>query len=226
MSELSQQEETAGVVDDEWDMDWFLDQDGVDGDDPSSTTPRGSNGGPDAASEEGILFVEAEGKIDLHSGLSQFVQFIASAPTSATKQQQQQQVGYAGNRLMDRVMRDDVAPCLRLHTQEDRAYRKLLEAVWNNHIFLEPLAAPAHEVCTCCGMEPTSRWRLRTGNGSSQSEWKVLGDLCRERIVRTCDFYTYLRNIRQGLVKKTLPQIYKEYLRLRLMMNFARVCAG
>lgn len=160
--------------------------------------------------DDSVLFAEVEGRIDVQGGLSHFVQFL-----SAAKQD------WAG-RFMERVLRDDVGPCLRLRASEDRAYRKLLEAVWNNRIFMEPLAQPIQEMCAGCGAESTCRWRVKIGSNES----KHMGDLCRERIVRTCDFYSYLRNLKQGLVKKTLPNIFKEYLRLRLMMNFARICAG
>jgi hypothetical protein len=188
------------IEDGEWDVDWLLEE------------GEGEGGDGSGGEDDSVLSTDIEGKIDLQSGLSQFVKFLASA-----KQE------WTGNRLMDKVMRDDVGPCLRLRGQEDRAYRKLLEAVWNNRIFLERLVSPVMEMCTGCGVESMCKWRLRLG---PSTEWKAIGDMCRERVIRTCDFYTYLRNLRQGLVKKTLPNIYKEYLRLRLMMNFARICAG
>ena len=181
------------VVEDDWDMEWLLEE----------TEER--------KDDDTVLYAEVEGHVDLQGGLSQFVQFLSTAKHD-----------WHG-RYMDRVLHDDVAPCLRLHAHEDRAYRKLLEAVWNNKIFLDHLPAPTHEVCAMCGVETTCQWRVRMG---SSRDYKNMGDMCRERIVRTCDFYMYLRNLRQGLVKKTLPNIYKEFLRLRLMMHFARLCAG
>jgi len=165
--------------------------------------------------DDNVLDLEVQGKINSKAGLAQFVVFVTSP-----KQE------WTGTRLMDRVLREDVGPCLRLRMQEDKAYRKLLEAVWNNKIFLEPLTAQQSEQatqCSACESKEACRWRLRY---SVDMEWKVIDDLCRERIVRACDFYSYLRNIRKGLVKKNLIAMYKEYVRLRLMMNFARVCAG
>jgi len=159
-----------------------------------------------------IVHIEARGQVDQKVGLAQFVSFVTSA-----KQE------WTGSRLMDRILRDDVSPCLRLRMQEDKAYRKLLEAVWNNRIFIEPFLTPNTQVCTACEVERSCAWRLRLG---PDTDWKMVGDLCRERIVRACDFYSYLRNIRKGLVKKTLVGMYKEYCRLRLLMHFARICAG
>jgi len=158
------------------------------------------------------VYIEARGLVDQHVGLAQFVSFVTAA-----KQE------WTGSRLMDRILRDDVAPCLRLRMQEDKGYRKLLEAVWNNRIFIEPYVNPNSQVCTGCELERGCQWRLRLG---PDTDWKMVGDLCRERIVRACDFYSYLRNIRKGLVKKTLMGMYKEYSRLRLLMHFARICAG
>lgn len=195
-SEGLSQHDTASLAEeynDEWDVEWLLEE------------------GGDEKQDDSLLFAEVEGRIDLQGGLSHFVQFL-----SAAKQD------WAG-RFMDRVLREDVAPCLRLRSCEDRAYRKLLEAVWNNKIFVEPLGRTVQEMCAGCGAESTCRWRVKLG---SSQECKNMGDLCRERIIRTCDFYSFLRNLKQGLVKKTLPNIFKEYLRLRLMMNFARICAG
>lgn len=178
----------------DWDVDWLLEDAGEEKEDDNT------------------LYVEMEGKIDSQGGLSNFVHFISAPKQDWTA------------RFMDKVLRDDVGPCLRLRGTEDRAYRKLLEAVWNNKIFMEPLVTPLKEVCSGCGAESTCKWRIKMG--SSSQECKNMGDMCRERIVRTCDFYLYLRNLRQGLVKKTLPTIFKEYLRLRLRMNFARISAG
>lgn len=159
-----------------------------------------------------FVHIEARGLVDQQVGLAQFVSYVTSAKQDWT-----------GSRLMDRILRDDVAPCLRLRMQEDKAYRKLLEAVWNNRIFIEPYLTSNNQVCTACEVERGCKWRLRLG---PDTDWKMVGDLCRERIVRACDFYSYLRNIRKGLVKKTLVGMYKEYCRLRLLMHFARICAG
>jgi hypothetical protein len=196
LSEISQHD-TGSVVEgdgEDWDVDWLLEDDGEERKDDDS-----------------VLYTEIEGRIDLQGGLSQFVQFLSAAKHDFT------------GRYMDRLLREDIGPCLRLRMHEDRAYRKLLEAVWHNRIFVEHLAVAVPDVCAGCGAENTCQWRVRIG---SSRDFKNMGDQCRERIVRTCDFYMYLRNLRQGLVKKTLPNIYKEFLRLRLMMNFARLCAG
>jgi hypothetical protein len=195
LSEVSQHDNSSVVEGegDEWDVDWLLED------------------SEERKDDDTVLYTEIEGHIDLQGGLSQFVQFLSTAKQDWAC------------RYMDRVLREDVGPCLRLRTQEDRAYKKLLEAVWHNRIFVEHLPATVNEVCAGCGAENTCQWRVRIG---SSHEFKSMGDLCRERIVRTCDFYMYLRNLRQGLVKKTLPNIYKEFLKLRLMMNFARLCAG
>lgn len=115
--------------------------------------------------DDSLLSVQVEGQINLKTGLAQFIAFVQSA-----KQE------WTGSRLMDRVLREDVGPCLRLRMQEDKAYRKLLEAVWNNKIFLEPFTSPQTSPCTGCDAEGPCKWRLRF---HADMEWKIIDDICR-----------------------------------------------
>jgi len=149
--------------------------------------------------------------------LSQFIQFL-SAP----------KLEFTGTKLMDRLLRDDVGPTLKLRQTEDKFYRKLLEAVWNNRCFIEPLTVPAQVKCQGCEIESGCGWTMRLCPTPDPSAKGIfLGDLCRERVVRSVDFYQYLRNIKNGLVKNVaLVDMWKETTKLRLRMAAARICAG
>ncbi|KAF9940781.1 Guanine nucleotide exchange factor (GEF) which may activate RAB8A and RAB8B [Mortierella alpina] len=74
--------------------------------------------------------------------------------------------------------------------------------------------------CQTCGRSgPLShRYRIATSD-----EWSFIDRFCRDRLVATCEFYIFIRNIRAGLYStRTIEDLYSESLRLRLQMFYAR----
>ncbi|KAI9020908.1 GDP/GTP exchange factor Sec2p-domain-containing protein [Phycomyces nitens] len=57
-------------------------------------------------------------------------------------------------------------------------------------------------------------------------DWACIDRYCRDRLVAVCEFYVFLRNVRQGLYSsRALPDLYHEAMRLRLQMFYARMGA-
>eukprot|EP01113_Clastostelium_recurvatum_P008151 TRINITY_DN1381_c1_g1_i7.p1 TRINITY_DN1381_c1_g1~~TRINITY_DN1381_c1_g1_i7.p1 ORF type:complete len:642 (+),score=224.23 TRINITY_DN1381_c1_g1_i7:197-2122(+) len=164
--------------------------------------------------EEDSVIIHIHTKLDIQQALTQFIHFL-SLP----------KLEFSGTKLMDRLLRDDVGPALRLRYVEDKSYRKLLEAVWNNRCFIEVVSVPVEGKCQGCDAEPACKYSMRLDPSSKSCIF--LGEMCRERIVRVCDLYQYLRNIKSGYVKNVaLVDMWKETTRLRMRMAAARVCAG
>jgi len=87
--------------------------------------------------------------------------------------------------------------------------------------------------CQACG-RPNSQsnpirfqFRIERQNKSDDSnEWSPLCSVCRDRIVACCEFYNFIRHIRQGLyTNRGIAELYYENIRLKRQMFYARVGA-
>lgn len=148
---------------------------------------------------------------------------------------------------------EDVEPCLRFGPQSRLSARKLCDAILMNSCFIEeapygyaqdqakrpsetPLkisasknmiwerisSVPSSELfCQACGrntQELPYRFRI-----SMIDDWGCIDRYCRDRMVSVCEFYVFVRNIRQGYYNgRTIPDLFQESLRLKLQMFYAR----
>ncbi|KAI8150318.1 GDP/GTP exchange factor Sec2p-domain-containing protein [Fennellomyces sp. T-0311] len=79
--------------------------------------------------------------------------------------------------------------------------------------------------CQACGRQDQSPlpYRFRT---SYFDDWACIDRFCRDRLVAVCEFYVFIRNVRQGYYgSRTVPDLYQEAMRLRLQMFYARMGA-
>lgn len=54
-------------------------------------------------------------------------------------------------------------------------------------------------------------------------DWACIDRYCRDRLVAVCEFYVFIRNVRQGYYNsRTTTDLYQEAMRLRLQMFYAR----
>jgi len=86
--------------------------------------------------------------------------------------------------------------------------------------------------CQACGRPNTQsnpirfQFRIEKLNKSEDSEWSPLCSVCRDRIVACCEFYNFIRHIRQGLyTNRGIAELYYENIRLKRQMFYARVGA-
>ncbi|ORZ17971.1 hypothetical protein BCR42DRAFT_412881 [Absidia repens] len=57
-------------------------------------------------------------------------------------------------------------------------------------------------------------------------DWACIDRYCRDRLVAVCEFYVFIRNVRQGYYNsRTITDLYQEAMRLRLQMFYARMGA-
>jgi len=86
--------------------------------------------------------------------------------------------------------------------------------------------------CQACGRPNTQsnpirfQFRIEKANKNDSSEWSPLCSVCRDRIVACCEFYNFIRHIRQGLyTNRGIAELYYENIRLKRQMFYARVGA-
>lgn len=78
--------------------------------------------------------------------------------------------------------------------------------------------------CQACGrVEGHLPFRFRI---SHFDDWACIDRYCRDRLVAVCEFYVFIRNVRQGYYSnRTAEDLYAESIRLRLQMFYARMGA-
>ncbi|KAG9286760.1 hypothetical protein G9A89_012310 [Geosiphon pyriformis] len=77
--------------------------------------------------------------------------------------------------------------------------------------------------CQCCGRSGSLPFQYRI---TTLDDWALIDRYCRDRLVAVCEFYVFIRNIRQGLYNnRKLEDLYAECLRLRLQIFYARLGA-
>ena len=58
------------------------------------------------------------------------------------------------------------------------------------------------------------------------TEWKSVCTYCRERVVSVADFYTFLRNVKNGIMKAPIVDMYNKCMNLRVKMAVARLLSS
>lgn len=78
--------------------------------------------------------------------------------------------------------------------------------------------------CQACGRNPATKTQLTYRFRISMlDDWACIDRYCRDRLVAVCEFYSFVRNVRQGYYNgRTIPDLYNESTRLKLQMFYAR----
>ena len=78
--------------------------------------------------------------------------------------------------------------------------------------------------CTTCGRTDEKYKYQYKITDLTQDSWSPICSSCRNRIVAVCDFYNFIRHVRQGLYSSRKPQeMYIESLKLRRNMFYAKI---
>ncbi|XP_070535914.1 guanine nucleotide exchange factor for Rab-3A-like [Ptychodera flava] len=121
--------------------------------------------------------------------------------------------------FMKRILTEDVLPCLNFMNGELSS--ALLSCIEENSLCMEPIMLSSYpKKCALTGVQKVCKYRFRLGE---TDRWHNITSNCRDRITKVCDFYTYLRYIRQGLVKAEEKDKYWEIIRLRCEMSMAKL---
>ncbi|KAJ3097970.1 RAB3A interacting protein [Phlyctochytrium planicorne] len=89
-----------------------------------------------------------------------------------------------------------------------------------------PGAAPPLPSCSACGRSVYLRFHFRISEQPDDA-WCPICTSCRDRIVAVCEFYNFVRHIRQGLYStRRREDLFLEVMALKRKMFYARVGAG
>jgi len=119
----------------------------------------------------------------------------------------------------------------------------MLAAIEANSIVIEPLlpantslpkssAAYGGRLCALSQLSKACNYKVRLEEpgdeepvDQAEPPWHYISDFCRNRVIAVCDFYTYVRYIVQGLVKKKSDahETFCHINRLRRNMNLAKL---
>ncbi|KAJ2694644.1 hypothetical protein H4R19_005898, partial [Coemansia spiralis] len=130
----------------------------------------------------------------------------------------------ASNRIQIEEMTPQIAAEMRRQQQTaDRSNAPRHAMLWER---LSGSVAFNPNGCQACGREcQQCTYRFRTGN-KQDSEWIQIDTICRDRLVAVCEFYGFVRYMRQGIfASRAITDLYIETIRLRLSMFYARIGA-
>ncbi|KAJ2485991.1 hypothetical protein IWW37_005766 [Coemansia sp. RSA 2050] len=129
----------------------------------------------------------------------------------------------ASNRLQIEEMTPQIAAEMRRQQQAaERTDGHRRAMLWER--FSGTVAANASG-CQACGRECQCTYRFRMGL-KADLEWIQIDTICRDRLVAACEFYGFVRYLRQGIfASRSIMDLYTETIRLRLCMFYARIGA-
>jgi len=116
------------------------------------------------------------------------------------------------------VHKDDIVPCLRF-PNEDLA-KSIYKAIQNNTLAIEAITPAKSKKCVLSKTMAPCGFQIKT---TDSDQWQVISSSCRARIVAVVDFLTFLRYIRQGIIKKDANELYWQMVKKRADMSLTRL---
>ncbi|RMZ95793.1 guanine nucleotide exchange factor for Rab-3A isoform X5 [Brachionus plicatilis] len=128
------------------------------------------------------------------------------------------------NAFLDRVYQEDILPCLNFSNRQ--ISEELLRAIEANCVCIEELSPSqlqsdaSLQICGLSNIQSYCQYKIKL---CESSEWIYISKLSRNRVISVCDFFTYLRYIKDGLVKSDLNEIYWNIIDLRKKITLSRL---
>lgn len=126
--------------------------------------------------------------------------------------------------FMTRVYEEDILPCL--HFNDRQVSGDLLNAIEGNTVCIEELTNSqqcAEALVQVCGLSNISSFCQYKIKLAETSPWIYISKLTRNRVISVCDFFSYLRYIKDGLVKSDIHEIYWTIIDLRKKISLSRL---
>ncbi|CAK8683170.1 unnamed protein product [Clavelina lepadiformis] len=121
--------------------------------------------------------------------------------------------------FMRRIFLEDISLCLKFPNVE--LAKKVSAYIHRNSIIVE-FASGIDNTRKCALSRVITSCKHRIHFDDSD-DWFAISQSCRNRVITVCDFLTYIRYIKRGIVKHDVEQIYWEIIKLRLEMTLARL---
>lgn len=110
----------------------------------------------------------------------------------------------------EQARRPDDAPPLRISA--------LKFSMWDR--FTDSSALVGCQACGRSSHQASLPYRFRI---SYFDDWACIDRFCRDRLVAVCEYFVFIRNVRQGYYSsRSIPDLFHEATRLRLQMFYAR----
>uniref|UniRef100_A0A914XMZ2 Guanine nucleotide exchange factor for Rab-3A n=1 Tax=Plectus sambesii TaxID=2011161 RepID=A0A914XMZ2_9BILA len=125
--------------------------------------------------------------------------------------------------FLRRILNEEIKTCLHFDNMELASL--VLEAITTNALEIELISEqkPTVKTCALSQVPRFCPFRMRV---DANADWHFVSQLCRNRIAAVCDFFTYLRYLRQGLIKCGLHDAYWDVIGLRKNIALARLGLG
>ncbi|CAF0711138.1 unnamed protein product [Brachionus calyciflorus] len=133
-------------------------------------------------------------------------------------------LGSINSDFLKRVYDEDIFPCLNFSNK--RLTDELMKAIESNCVCIEELSTsqqqsePFSQICGLSNIQSICHYKIKL---SENSEWILISKLSRNRVISVCDFFTYLRYIKDGLVKSDVHEIYWNIIDLRKKITLSRL---
>ncbi|VDM61592.1 unnamed protein product [Angiostrongylus costaricensis] len=136
--------------------------------------------------------------------------------------------------FMERVNIEEVIPCMLFHAKQ--LSDDILDSIAANKLELEPVheEKPSVMLCALTNISRFCPYRVRV---AEDSQWHRISLLARNRvrlssdssfihIAAVCDYYTFIRYLRGGLIKSGIRDAYFDVMTLRKNMCLAKLGLG
>ncbi|KAE9550211.1 hypothetical protein FO519_006578 [Halicephalobus sp. NKZ332] len=121
--------------------------------------------------------------------------------------------------FIKRILTEDVKPCLT--SGDESLSEEILSSIKKNTLEIEPISNPTGTLRTCAftKMEKHCPYRLKT---DSDKDWVFVSPFARNRITAVCDLFTYLRYLKNGIVKASDEDAFAEITVMKKNLALAR----
>jgi len=126
--------------------------------------------------------------------------------------------------FLRRIYSEDILPCLDF--SDEKTNRNILASIECNSVCIEEIASiywkidDKLQICGLSNIPSVCQYKIKLNENSS---WILISKLSRNRIIAVCDFFAYLRYIKDGLVKCEIHSIYRNIINLRKNMSLSRL---
>lgn len=130
---------------------------------------------------------------------------------------------FAHHPFMDRVNSEEITPCMLFNAKE--LSDAILDSIAANKLELEPVHEDKPHIMPCAltNVARFCPYRVRV---AEDAPWYRISLLARNRIAAVCDYYTFIRYLRVGLIKSGVRDAYFDVMQLRKNMCLAKLGLG
>lgn len=174
--------------------------------------------------------LERTGSIDVNVYEQEAVEHDATYYDELVEWRQQPVLTANTSPFLDRIYTEDILPCLSFNNNSNTLNDELLKSIQQNSVCIEDISnsilqsgsidQSLNKVCGLSNAPCICQYKIKL---NENGPWIYISRLTRNRIISVCDFFTYLRYIKDGLVKSDVNEIYWSIIDLRRKMALSRL---